>query len=164
MILFGFDFRQHIDSLLYISDIVEKEKPETIIEFGTGDGFLALLLSVINIELYTFDIKKPKITIPGFQQKDILDNHGYIGNIIITSGKCLILCDNGNKIDEFAIFSQYAKSGDVIMVHDYFEKKSDMIIDNAWRTCEVIQNDLDLAQFNVVYQKPYIGWGVFKKI
>jgi hypothetical protein len=162
--LFGFNYRQHIDSLQYISDIIDTEKPTTIIELGTGDGFLSLLLSTLGIEFYTFDTCKPKVDIPKFHHKDILDNYGYIGNIIQTSAKCLLICDNGNKASEFCIYSKYAKTGDIIMIHDYFENRSDMYLDNAWRTCEVTHEDIDTNGFERAYIKPYIGFGVFRKL
>ena len=42
-------------------------------------------------------------------------------DIIQSDGTSLVLCDGGNKIREFNIFSEYIKPGDVIMAHDYAE-------------------------------------------
>lgn len=44
-----------------------------------------------------------------------------ISNSIKFGGKVLLFCDGGNKEKEFKIFSEYLKSNDVIMVHDYFD-------------------------------------------
>lgn len=50
-----------------------------------------------------------------------------INDLIQTSGKSLILCDGGNKISEFNLYSKYLKSGDVIMCHDYSHNNEDFI-------------------------------------
>jgi hypothetical protein len=42
-----------------------------------------------------------------------------IKGILLKSKQCLILCDGGHKNQEFNLFSQFLKSGDIIMLHDY---------------------------------------------
>lgn len=42
-----------------------------------------------------------------------------IATAIQSKGKTLLLCDGGNKPEEFNTFAKYLKSGDHIMVHDY---------------------------------------------
>lgn len=37
----------------------------------------------------------------------------------IAEGRCLFLCDGGNKEREFELYAGFIKSGDVIMCHDY---------------------------------------------
>ena len=48
-----------------------------------------------------------------------------INDLIQNNGKSLILCDGGNKIPEFNLYSQFLKPGDVIMCHDYSHNNED---------------------------------------
>ncbi len=48
-----------------------------------------------------------------------------IKNIIMESGKTLVLCDGGHKNDEFNLYSKFLKKDDVIMCHDYAESIDD---------------------------------------
>jgi hypothetical protein len=48
-----------------------------------------------------------------------------IQNLINESGKSLILCDGGSKNNEFNLYSQFLKSDDVIMCHDYSHSNED---------------------------------------
>ena len=42
-----------------------------------------------------------------------------LNGTIKNSKNCLVLCDGGNKIDEFNLFSNHLKTNDVIMAHDF---------------------------------------------
>ena len=44
-----------------------------------------------------------------------------VTNMILNGGKTLVLCDGGNKINEFNFYSDFIKNGDIIMAHDYSE-------------------------------------------
>lgn len=44
-----------------------------------------------------------------------------IKNLISSSGKTLIFCDGGQKENEFNLYADFLKSGDVIMLHDYYD-------------------------------------------
>ena len=105
---------------------------DRIIEVGTGCGiftvFLGLYCYYSNKILITYDIKnglqeKTKSLFDvlkiDYRIKDIFDNLEEIGKEIKKVGKTIVLCDNGNKIQEFNIFSCYLKKGDFILAHDY---------------------------------------------
>lgn len=52
-----------------------------------------------------------------FEEKTVQE----IKSLIQNSKKVLLLCDGGNKISEFNLYSAFLKSGDVIMLHDYHD-------------------------------------------
>jgi hypothetical protein len=57
-----------------------------------------------------------------FKKIDFLDDKDsieYVGSIIKQPGISLLLCDGGNKIKEFDMYSDSLKSGDFIMAHDW---------------------------------------------
>tara|TARA_R110001592_G_scaffold253923_1_gene517096 strand:- start:1441 stop:2091 length:651 start_codon:yes stop_codon:yes gene_type:complete len=116
-----------------------KLKPTRIIEMGTAIGGLTRYLNYMCKEL---NLKTSIISYEINENPDYIDmreegidvrlenifNSGWeklinteILDIIQSDGTSLVLCDGGNKIREFNIFSQYIKPGDVIMAHDYAE-------------------------------------------
>ncbi len=63
-----------------------------------------------------------------FHEFDILTNEmcvSYVGKLIQNEGRTLLLCDNGDKVKEFNIYSKFLKPGDVIMSHDFFKNEND---------------------------------------
>tara|TARA_R110000744_G_scaffold373600_1_gene485873 strand:+ start:2409 stop:3059 length:651 start_codon:yes stop_codon:yes gene_type:complete len=116
-----------------------KLKPKRIIEMGTAIGGLTRYLNYMCKEL---NLKTSIISYEINENPDYIDmreegidvrlenifNSGWeklinteILDIIQSDGTSLVLCDGGNKIREFNIFSEYIKPGDVIMAHDYAE-------------------------------------------
>ena len=60
-----------------------------------------------------------------------------IKSLINLPGKTLVLCDGGNKEAEFDLFSQFLKTGDVIMLHDYSHSSEDyeqVMKNTGWKT------------------------------
>ena len=139
--------------------------PDRIIEIGTGRGATTRYISEIcknilpNTKIKTFDIAQRH----NFQSSDMLDNVQFYGDNIFNyhkgillkpeeitdflsqSGPNLILCDGGNKIQEFNILSYFIKKGDVIMAHDYAPNKE--IFENEykgiiWDFCEITDKDI----------------------
>jgi hypothetical protein len=110
-------------------DLLAIEKFDYIIEIGTANGGLTVFLNEIKsdtTELHSFDIRLPS----HFNENlfkginlHILSVFSEEGESIIkeliSKGRCLILCDGGNKVNEFNHFSQLIKPGDMIMAHDY---------------------------------------------
>ncbi len=109
-------------------------KFDSIIEIGTYNGGLSTWIYDNKNEktkFITYDIDlsvRSSILNPQidarledcFSEKTFND----ITNIIAQDGKCLILCDGGDKPKEFNEFSKYLKSGDHIMCHDYCKDES----------------------------------------
>jgi len=102
-----------------------------IIELGTGNGGFSVYLKLCAmrfwVPLYTFDIRpfeKNKITDAldleaSFSRCDIMAAEEEIAALIKLSGRTILYCDNGNKIEEFKMYAKHLKVLDVIGVHDW---------------------------------------------
>jgi len=66
-------------------------------------------------------INHTKRTDIDFRVEDCFEEKSFneIISYIQRPGKTLFVCDGGDKPKEFSIFSEYLKSGDVIIAHDY---------------------------------------------
>ena len=144
----GLHLTQAKDVFEVFRQFFENEKFDRIIEFGTGLGGLTLFLSEItNSEIYSFDkfnmIKDFKIfgNRVAFEFCSIFGEKEWIGKLIISEGRVLILCDNGCKVNEVNTFSKYLKMGDVIMAHDYFESRG-AFDKKLWKSCEIVDKDV----------------------
>ena len=105
-----------------------------IIELGTFHGGLSVFLGIYcfmkNIPFITYDIKPfvhelskvnnlfKSLNID-YRIKNINDSFEEIKNEIEKDGVTLLLCDGGDKVNEFNTFSNYLKTNDIIMAHDY---------------------------------------------
>lgn len=107
---------------------------DTIIEIGTYNGGLTSWFAdnkKENCKLVSFDIDGSINTTNrsdiDFRVENCFDNKTFLDivNLIQRDGKTLVLCDGGNKEKEFNTFSEYLKSGDVIMAHDYMENEDE---------------------------------------
>lgn len=137
-----------ISQVLGIYNLFNKEyfsKFNTIIEIGTYNGGLSS---------YIFDSKKdetifvtydidPKVNILRERRNDIDFRIGdcfeeiifkEITNFIKRKGCTLLICDGGDKIREFNLFSKHLKKDDIIIIHDY--KQDNKLWDEA---CEFWQ-------------------------
>jgi 23S rRNA U2552 (ribose-2'-O)-methylase RlmE/FtsJ len=101
---------------------------QTIIEIGFHKGALTLWLHKNKKEktkLIAYDIsfapKEVHDDSIDFRQGDCFSEEiiNQIKDLISNGGKTLLLCDGGSKEVEFNLYSQFIKSGDVIMCHDY---------------------------------------------
>ena len=128
----------HAGQTPYILPHFLKILPEfnRIIEIGTYAGGLSLFLfknKKNDCELISYNInssfnKVPKKYNIDFRIGDCFSEptHSEIIKLITDKFKrILLLCDGGNKNKEFNTFSQYLKSDDVIMCHDYSESDED---------------------------------------
>jgi hypothetical protein len=157
---------------------------DRIIEIGTYAGGLALLIyrnKLDSTELISYDIN------PNFNTVDKSINIDFrIGNVFEENIKneiinliqeenirVLLLCDGGDKNNEFNLFSKYLKINDVIMIHDYKESDieySNICIESGWQypaesSYEAIENSIinfNLNGFNYNEVKSLI-WGSFIK-
>lgn len=137
------------------NNFFNRESFDQIIELGTGTGVFSSYLSFYTFmneaEFHTFDIKESEFDdkiqkLGGNVYKcDIMKNEQLIKELIIAKDKrTLLLCDNGNKIEEVKMFSQYLKSKDIIMAHDYFYKKGENL---PW-SCEITDKDISEVMIN----------------
>jgi hypothetical protein len=82
------------------------------------------------------NIPKTKFVKKSFRSKKVKD------------GITLVLCDGGNKIEEFKILSKYIKKGDFIMAHDYARDEKKFLDDinlKFWNWHEIQESDISNA-------------------
>lgn len=117
--------------------LLERVKPKRILEIGTATGgFTGFLKHIsddlgLNIVIRSYDIhispSKERLIKNGvdFRQENIFTidykslKNTEIIEFIQSDGCTLVLCDGGNKVNEFRILSEHLKNGDIIMAHDY---------------------------------------------
>lgn len=101
---------------------------DNIIEIGTYNGGLTSWLydnKNPNAMVVSYDIdgsiNSTNRTDIDFRVEDCFEEKSFndIVSYIKKPGKTLVVCDGGNKPKEFSLFSQYLKSGDIIIAHDY---------------------------------------------
>ncbi len=123
--------------------------PDRIIELGTYDGIFSNIIyglrSEINdsFDFHTFDLLNLITEVPErmtFYQADIFEKMDFIGNLV--KENTLILCDNGNKIQEVNRLAYYLKANCVIMAHDYFHSRKEFENNEIWSTCEITFDDV----------------------
>ena len=106
-------------------------KPVRVLEIGTADGGLTILLRDLLDEaglkaadLWTCDPsvrERPHLMHPGitYYAIDAMNSSVLEYYVKYAEGPVLVLCDGGNKPAEFNKYAAYLRTGDVIMAHDY---------------------------------------------
>jgi hypothetical protein len=132
------------ESFIWIENIQAAQVPNTlnvfskiikdfdlIVEIGTNRGGFSIWLNdnkKESCQFLTYDINKSCVEIPTNHRAYKCIRYAdcfstpcieYLKNLIQTSGRALFLCDGGNKVKEFNIYSEFLKPNDVIMLHDY---------------------------------------------
>jgi hypothetical protein len=133
-----------------------------IIELGTAHGGLSVLFGIFALsygcKYITYDIFDTpnykdlfnRLSVD-FRQRDIFSSEKEIAEEIQSDGVTILFCDGGNKIKEFNLFSQYLKSGDVILAHDYSKDKEtheNYMRNNIWSFHEIDYNSISDAVKN----------------
>ncbi len=105
-----------------------------IIELGTFHGGLSVFLGMYSfmkdIPFITYDKEAFVDNLPkikkifnslnvDYRLRDINIFRNEIINEVLKPGLTLLLCDGGDKINEFNSYAQIIKQGDIIMAHDY---------------------------------------------
>lgn len=114
-----------------ISGAVQKCQPEVIVEIGTFHGAMSLCLSLESIRMdcpfFTVDIRKQHSAETQhlfdelgtvFLEIDCFKDRDYIFELI-RGRRVYVICDGGNKKEEFAMIVPELSPGSVISVHDY---------------------------------------------
>jgi cephalosporin hydroxylase len=148
--------------------LIKQIKPKRILEIGTADGGLTLMLKDLlndnglnNSIIRTYDIlEQTNLKNKNVDGIEIITkspfNYPYsdleypdeIKEFVQSEGTTLVLCDGGFKINEFILISQFLKVGDVIMAHDYahdsdvFKKE---IENKIWDWHEIQYSDISNA-------------------
>ncbi|NBO70611.1 MAG: class I SAM-dependent methyltransferase [Bacteroidetes bacterium] len=126
-----------------------------VLEVGTATGgFIRAVRDLTNAEIITYDVlqTKHKATLEDnnitVNVKSVFDDFDFVEDYISKKGQVLVLCDGGNKIKEFEVFSRILKSGDIIMAHDYSYDENlyqAYIKNHVWRWCEIQYKDIALS-------------------
>jgi len=185
--IFGVKMQQNNYALQLIDNLLKNLNPKLIIEFGARTGGLSVFLSLYsklkNCEFITFEhaeISNPLIyenIINQFNGKiyyeDIFSENiiNLLKEKIINSERSILFCD-AVKIKEFNLYSDFMKSGDIILAHDYAHDDEDFekIFNEQIWFCNEIQykdieesckkNNLDYLNFELFRTS---AWGVFIK-
>ena len=185
---------QKIEVIEYFTKFLINENFTHIIELGTYKGGFAILLdkikneSNLNFKILTIDFAKWHLNGPAtddicsnlddvikecekrnieFILSDIFSDT-CIDKIksLLYNGKCLILCDGGDKSKEFNFFAKFLKPNDFIMAHDYDDYSSN----NGWSWKEINYNMIkDSVELNNLVKYDIqnfndVAWACFKKI
>lgn len=176
------------DIKLYFEKLLCIENFEIIIELGTSFGGLTYILSDIlkennlKCKIHTFDFSYKSYVEDSLIERGctyhVLDERDEIYKetvvtLLTNYGKALLLCDGGNKKEEFNSYSEYLKPNDVIMAHDYshnvnvFENE---IKNKYWNWFEISFLDIEettkkykLIEYSKVSFKEAV-WACFVKI
>jgi len=148
--------------------LIKQIKPKRILEIGTADGGLTLMLKDLlndnglnNSIIRTYDIlEQTNLKNKNVDGIEIITkspfNYPYsdleypdeIKEFVQSEGTTLVLCDGGFKINEFILISKFLKVNDVIMAHDYahdsdvFKKE---IENKIWNWHEIQYSDISNA-------------------
>jgi len=159
---------QHENVGSVFNKLIKQIKPKRILEIGTADGGLTLMLRDLlndnglnNSIIRTYDIlEQTNLKNKNVDGIEIITkspfNYPYsdleypdeIKEFVQSEGTTLVLCDGGFKINEFILISQFLKVGDVIMAHDYahdsdvFKKE---IENKIWNWHEIQYSDISNA-------------------
>lgn len=175
----GFDMQQNRFAIPCWSYLAEIKPPKRILEIGTYQGGLSVPLAIMarnyQAQFVTFDITQQHKHNNGiwfdllkmdFRQIDVFSENGkeIVRKLLKQPGRSYVLCDNGNKVDEFNLFSGMIKSGDVIAGHDYY-------IDNLhWRASEIheasIAESVSTHHLQLITNPPFMeaAWLAYEKI
>lgn len=123
---------------------------ERIVEIGTGDGDnTRIIAEIFSCPMYTHDIANLgffSVNNIRYIKTDVFVAPEHVGYLISAPGRCLVLCDGGDKKREVRLFYNYLKEFDVIMAHDYLSEIFDEDFDG-----------LDLGDFHPEWLKTH-GW------
>ena len=161
----GWGAQQNYKIFEVLHHFLNEIKPKQILEIGTSIGGLTTYIDYVCKKL-NLDTKFISYDILEYNWYQDMRNNGidvrvenvfyddYKGvkqeviDFIKNDGTTLILCDGGNKIGEFNLLSDFMKSGDFIMAHDYAENditfKNDIYM-KIWNWHEISDKDIENA-------------------
>lgn len=170
---------QRPETFEIFSKFIKEEMPHLIIEIGSCFGGLSYCLydiaKIINATFITFDIVKndslsllettePNIDI---RIENIFDNNynllpEYVKYIQSFSEPILILCDGGNKKEEYKAFSRILKKNDILMAHDFSYNQETFETSSVWGWKEIDENDIINSMKDHIFY--YYKMDVFSQI
>lgn len=161
----GWGAQQNYKIFEVLHHFLNEIKPKQILEIGTSIGGLTTYIDYVckQLNLDTKFISYDILEYGWYQEMrnngiDVrvenvfFDDYKYVKQEVIdfikNDGTTLILCDGGNKIGEFNLLSNFMKSGDFIMAHDYAEDETTFNNDiymKIWNWHEISDKDIESA-------------------
>lgn len=159
-------------------ELKDEFNPNNVIEIGTAFAGLTNLLAVVFDELtvHSFDItdlspKKAylnniKFYLDDCHKEEFLENHK---DILFSNGTTLFVIDGGDKALEINLISKHAKSGDILMVHDFatdnnvFENK----VRSIWNCLEIQENQINIEHLkrSKMFDRGLdFAWGIYERL
>lgn len=143
---------QNRKAVPFWSEMIESYQPSRIIELGTGNGAFSCLLSMacanIGADFITYDrwhdtlLERRWFKFHKFDYRycdDIFKLKDELqAGITCSTGRCFVLCDNGNKVEEFKLIAPMLKKGDVIGAHDF-------VWNGHWDNSEITLSDIAIT-------------------
>jgi len=162
---------QHPNVGLPFNKLISEVNPKRILEIGTANGGLTLLLrdllnsnGLFDSTIRTYDILEQtnlkSKNVDGIEiltkspfnyQYDGLNDPESIKKYIQQEGLTIVLCDGGSKKNEFKLLSNFLKNGDIIMAHDYvpneeiFERS---VKNKIWDWMEIQLSDVEQSCYD----------------
>lgn len=157
--------QQHYNAFEVFYNLIRDVKPCRILEIGTALGGLTRFIDYscedngIDCTILSYDIveqpwykdiitDKLQIVVKNIFSSDYSNVDTDIISFIQKPGLCIVLCDGGNKKEEFRILSGFLKPNDIIMAHDYAPNPSffnKYINNQIWNWHEIQDSDIDDA-------------------
>jgi cephalosporin hydroxylase len=158
--------------------------PEIVVEIGTAAGGTTLFIADVlpNSRIVSFEIDPSK---PNQQLQWYKNCNLYIGDIwqreklkqcvrhyLSVPRSKLVLCDGGNKIQEFIHAAAHLRQGDVIGAHDYCVSKAEYEANYAgtiWHWLEITHDDIAEAcsKYHLTpinHETHQAMWGFYRKV
>lgn len=157
--------QQHFNTFEVFYNFIGEVKPKRFLEIGTALGGLTCFLKYscnklnVDCDILTYDI----LAREWYSELEDMNidvrienifNHNYtkvsheVINFIQKEGTTIILCDGGDKTQEFNILSNFLKDGDFILAHDYAENDEvfiEKIYGKIWNWLEIHYSDIKNA-------------------
>lgn len=158
----GWGAQQNPNTFEVFHNFLNEVKPSRILEIGTSIGgftsFLNYTVKKLNIDcdILSYDIYYKNwyddmikdgidVRVENIFNHDYTNVNQYVIDFIKEDGVSIILCDGGNKKEEFKILSSYMKIGDFILAHDYADNREifeSSINRKIWNWLELTDDDI----------------------
>ena len=163
----GIPHKQSDSAFSAFDKFFNEQKFDIVIELGSGAGGFSLYLAEkFGKKFYTFDMINKLDKYSDVKNRLLkLGAHFYFENVFKSNtlnsifnmdGRVLLLCDNGDKLEELITFSPKLKSGDVIMAHDYFPTAEDYYNQTIWKTCALTDGDENDDTLDPYYKDDFV--------